>query len=252
MPIPVEVINGKKHFTVLENNPEVMTPLAHKLGLSKDLEFYDVYSLSDPTLLSMIPRPVLALLVIIPLTPSWHANRVEEDKDKGDYEGKGGKEPVIWFKQTIGHACGSIGLIHCLLNGPAKEHLVKGSWLEKFREEAVPLGMEPRARLLYDSQEFEEAHQSVAEIGDTAAPNAEGGHKLGQHFVAFVKEGGHLWELEGGRKGPLDRGELGEDEDVLSERAIANGLGRVIELERIGGGSDLRFSCIALAAKAEE
>jgi ubiquitin carboxyl-terminal hydrolase L3 len=70
-PIPVVMYKGKKTFTVLENNPEVMTPLAHSMGLSKDLEFYDVYSLSDPELLAHIPRPVFALLVILPLTPAY-------------------------------------------------------------------------------------------------------------------------------------------------------------------------------------
>jgi ubiquitin carboxyl-terminal hydrolase L3 len=66
-----------------------MNSLAAKLGLSKDLAFYDVYSLSDTELLSLIPRPVYALLVIIPLTPSWNAFRVAEDAEKGDYAGSG-------------------------------------------------------------------------------------------------------------------------------------------------------------------
>jgi ubiquitin carboxyl-terminal hydrolase L3 len=230
-----------------------MNPLAAKLGLSPDLQFYDVYSLTDPTLLSLIPRPVLAFLVILPLTPTWHSNRLTEDASEEEiYTGKGEDEPVIWFKQTIGHACGSIGLIHCLLNGPAKEFIEPGSWLDRLREEAIPLGMEERARLLYDSKELEEAHQSVAELGDTAAPSAEVGDKLGAHFVSFVKvDDGGLWELEGGRRGPLFRGTLGEEEDVLSVRGLEMGLGRVIELEREAGGGDLRFSCIALAKREE-
>ena len=107
--------------------------------------------------------------------------------------------------------------------------------------------MEDRARLLYDSKELEDTHQSVAEMGDTAAPSAAEGDRLGQHFVAFVKEGGKLWELEGSRKGPIERGELGEGEDVLTERALEMGLGRVIRMESKSGGGDLRFSCIALA-----
>lgn len=49
------------------------------------------------------------------------------------------------------------------------------------------------------------------------------------------------------KKGPLDRGALAEDEDVLSPRAIELGIGRVIRMENDSGGSDLRFSCIALA-----
>lgn len=121
MPIPVEIRDGKKTFTVLgiylsslniffplppslnlsslispatnrsasENNPEVMNALATKLGLSKDLTFYDVYSLTDPDLISLIPRPVYALLVIIPLTPAWHESRIQEDAGKGEYAGSG-------------------------------------------------------------------------------------------------------------------------------------------------------------------
>jgi ubiquitin carboxyl-terminal hydrolase L3 len=112
--------------------------------------------------------------------------------------------------------------------------------------------MESRAKLLYNNQEFEYAHQSVAEIGDSKMPTLDAEGHTGQHFVAFVKEGGKLWELEGGRKGPLDRGLLEEHEDVLSPRAIELGIGRVIELERASGGGDLRFSCIALTKKVAE
>ena len=70
--------------------------------------------------------------------------------------------------------------------------------------------------------------------------------------MAFVKEGGKLWELEGGRKGPLERGNLRQDEDLLTPRAIELGIGRVIELERASGGKDLRFSCIALSKGVDE
>ncbi|KAL5348876.1 hypothetical protein ACLOAV_006301 [Pseudogymnoascus australis] len=249
MPIPAEIINGKKTFTVLENNPEVMNTLAYKLGLSPDLEFHDIYSLTDPDLLSLIPRPVLALLVIIPITPAWHADRTAEDANKPSYTGSGPEEPVVWFKQTIGHACGSIGLLHCLLNGPAKEFILPDTTLAKIREQAVPLKMAERAQLLYDSKELEDAHQSVAEMGDTAAPSAEEGDKLSGHFVTFVKEGGKLWELEGDRKGPIERGQLGEEYDVLSEGAVERGIGRVIRLERERGSGDLRFSVIALTKR---
>jgi len=226
-----------------------MNAFSLKLGLSADLQWHDVYSLADPDLLSLIPRPVYALLVILPLTPAWHANRQSEDADKPEYSGSGPDEPVVWFKQTIGHACGSIGLLHCLLNGPAKSHISPDSTLAKIREAAIPLKMKERAQLLYDSKDLEDAHQSVAEMGDTTAPSAAEGEKLGQHFVAFVVEDGRLWELEGSRKGPLDRGEVKDGDGVLSEDAIKRGIGRVIEMEEKRGGGDLRFSCIALAGK---
>jgi ubiquitin carboxyl-terminal hydrolase L3 len=227
-----------------------MNHLAYSLGLSRDLAFYDIYSLHEPTLLAMIPRPVHALLVIIPLTPTWAASREAEDASKQPYSGSGPSEPVIWFKQTIGHACGSIGLLHCLLNGVAAEHITPGSVLDQLRRDAIPLKMAERAQILYDSAAFETAHGEAAKLGDTTPPDIETAEKLGQHFVAFVKADGKLWELEGARMGPLERGELGDDEDVLSEKALGLGLERLMGLERQTGG-DLRFSCIALAKKMD-
>ncbi|KAF2622466.1 cysteine proteinase [Macroventuria anomochaeta] len=238
---------ANKLFVMLENNPEVMNHLAEALGMDGSLSFYDIYSLTDPDLLAFIPRPVYALLVIIPLTPTWHDARTMEDKDKGDYEGKGEDEPVIWFKQTIGNACGSIGLVHSLLNSEASKHIKSGSTLDQIREEALPKSMLERAKVLEDSEAFEKAHAEAAQLGDTAAPTPTSNEHAGQHFVTFVKsKDGHLWELEGDRKGPLDRGALENDEDVLSPAALEKGLGRLMRIEAEKGG-DLRFSCIALA-----
>ncbi|KAF1927083.1 cysteine proteinase [Didymella exigua CBS 183.55] len=238
----------KKMFTVLENNPSVMNHLAKALGMDESLSFYDIYSLTDPDLLAFIPRPVYALLVIIPLTLTWDEARTTEDADKSDYEGKGEDEPVIWFKQTIGNACGSIGLVHSLLNSWASERIVSGSTLDQIRKHALPKGMVERAKVLEDSDAFEKAHAEAARMGDTEAPTTTDEYHLGQHFVSFVKaKDGRLWELEGGRKGPLDRGALKDDEDVLSPAALEKGLGRLMRIESEKGG-DLRFSAIALAS----
>lgn len=231
-----------------ENNPEVMNRLATKLGLSPTLQFYDVYSLDEPELLAHIPRPVLALLVIIPLTPAWHRDRIAEDTGKSDYAGFGPEEPVIWFKQTIGNACGSIGLLHSAINGPAADFVQPDSDLAAIRSRAIPLQMTERADMLYNSVPFELAHRSVEEVGDTLPMPAS--EHVGQHFVAFVKAEGKLWELEGSRKGPLERGSLADDEDVLSLRALEMGLKRIMRVESDAGGEDLRFSCIALARKS--
>lgn len=240
---------AKKLFTVLENNPVVMNHLAKALGMDDSLSFYDVYSLTEPDLLALIPRPVYALLVIIPLTPTWHEARMSEDKDKGDYECAG--EPVVWFKQTIGNACGSIGLVHSLLNSEASRHVMPNSELDRIRKDALPASMLERAKVLEDSLAFEKAHEEAAQLGDTPAPTPISDEHTGQHFVAFVKaKDGRLWELEGARKGPLDRGALKDDEDVLSPAALDKGLGRLIQIEAETGG-DLRFSAIALAPRLE-
>ena len=103
-----------------ENNPEVMSTLVHKLGLSTALSFHDVFSIEDPDLLAFVPRPASALLLVFPVSRSYELFRMQEDEKKTEYEGKGSDEPVLWYKQTIRNACGLIGLLHAVSNGSSR------------------------------------------------------------------------------------------------------------------------------------
>jgi ubiquitin carboxyl-terminal hydrolase L3 len=110
--------------------------------------------------------------------------------------------------------------------------------------EATPLGPTERADLLYESQALEKAHSSAASQGQSSAPNAE--DEVDLHYVCFVKDGqNNLWEMDGGRKGPLMRGALSAGEDVLSEKALD--LGPRSFMKREAGAGELRFSLITLA-----
>jgi len=114
---------AKAAFIPLESNPAVFNSLARNLGLSSDISFVDVYSLSDPDLLAFVPRPAHALILVFPVTKHYEELRVKEDTDVPTYEGKGDDEPVIWFKQTIKNACGMIGLLHGMTNGGARKYI---------------------------------------------------------------------------------------------------------------------------------
>ncbi|KAF2248652.1 cysteine proteinase [Trematosphaeria pertusa] len=235
-----------KRFIPLENNPEVMSSLVHKLGLSKKLAFHDVFSIDEPELLAFVPRPAYALLLIFPVSETYEKFRVQEDKDKPEYEGHGPDEEVVWYKQTIGNACGLIGLLHGVSNGAVRTHIEPNSSLSKLLSDAIPLKPAQRADLLYESEALESAHQTAAAGGDTAAPAAE--DKVDLHYVCFVKsQNNRLWEMDGRRKGPLDRGELSADEDVLSDKALNLGVRSFLKREAEAGGGDLRFSLIVLA-----
>ena len=219
-----------------------MSSLVHNLGLSSLLAFHEVYSL-DPDMLAIVPRPAYALLLVFPVSQTYEKFRHEEDKDRQQYKGSGDGEEVLWYKQTIGNACGLIGLLHSVSNGYAKSQVQPGSDLANLLKEAVPLQPEDRAVLLEETDSLEKAHQAAAVTGDTKAPDAQA--EVDLHYVAFVKseKNGHLFELDGRRKGPLDRGELKADEDVLSENALDRGVRAFMERE----AADPRFSLIALA-----
>lgn len=97
------------------------------------------------------------------------------------------------------------------------------------------------------SAELERAHIAAARLGDTAAPRAE--DRAAHHFLAFVKgDDGHLWELEGSVDGPIDRGDLGGEDDLLSARALGLGVARFLK----HAAGNLEFSLVALAKRPVE
>ena len=87
------------------------------------------------------------------------------------------------------------------------------------------------------------AHEAVAGQGQSETIEADTDVEL--HFVAFVKSAsdGHLYELDGGRRGPIDHGAL--DGDLLSNGAL--NVVRSFITEASEGGGDLNFSLCALA-----
>lgn len=229
-------------FIPLEANPELMTSLLHKLGLSSALQMHDVYSLTDSDLLGFIPRPALALLLVFPVSATYESHRLAEDALLPDHTARGDAEPVMWFRQTIRNACGLMGLLHAVASGPAREYIETDSDLDKLLTEAGPLGPDRRSALLEKSSALANAHKEAASQGDTSAPEANDDVDL--HYVCFMKTAdGKLWELDGRRKGPLQRGTLEENEDVLSVKALTVGPLKFLERE----GADLRFSAVALA-----
>lgn len=236
------VLKSRKVWVPLENNPQVMTKLAHRLGLHKSLAFYDVYSVTDEDLLAVVPRRVHALLWLFPISEASEYALKDEEEEMEAYGGSGPDEPVLWFHQTIGHACGLIGLLHCITNGMPASHIIPGSDLDKLVQQAIPKKTVERSDVLYTSEILELAHKEAAHDGDSRAPDPD--QEVPYGFTAFVKgKDGRLYELEGRRKGPVDRGVIHDDEELLSERVLGLSVYPYINREKV---TETRFSCIAL------
>ncbi|KAK0747564.1 hypothetical protein B0T21DRAFT_354607 [Apiosordaria backusii] len=233
----------RKHFIPLESNPSLFTELVHKLGLSPALEFHDVLSLDEADLLALVPRPAMALILVFPTSPDYEAEIAEKDKDAIEYAKSGdGDEDIVWFKQTINNACGLYGILHAVSNGVARDHIVPGSHLDRLLTSCTPLEPLDRAAALEEDEELEAAYKAVALQGDSEVPE-DPEEEVDFHYVCFAKshKNGHLHELDGDRKGPIDLGEFGDD-DLLSERGL-DVLKGFIEGVDCGGG----FSLLALA-----
>lgn len=112
----------KKYFVPLESDPELFTELIHTLGVSKHLAFHDLLTLSpsETELLSFVPRPALALIVVVPAPHGYAARLGEEEKDIPLHDKSGDGEDVMFWYQTIGNACGLYATLHAVSNGEAR------------------------------------------------------------------------------------------------------------------------------------
>lgn len=239
---------GKK-WLPLESNPEVMTEFAQLVGLDTARHaFYDVYGL-DEELLAMVPQPVAAVLLLFPITKETDAAARQEDARRAA-EASGGKgdthsavPPSTYFmRQTVGNACGTIAMLHSFGNNLGRIGLAEGSFLQRFF--AATAGMSPEERGAFlesppsGAPDLEEAHQAAGEKGDTAPPGADDDVDL--HFVAFVKSGGQLVELDGRRAGPVAHG-LTSDDTLLADTA------KVVRQHFMGRSDSLSFNLIAFS-----
>ena len=98
-----------KHFVPLESDPEIFTELMHDLGVSSSFKFIDIWSLEDE-MLAFIPRPVLALILILPPCPAY------EQPTAAPINTALSNQEVTWFRQTINNACGLYAVLHAVCN----------------------------------------------------------------------------------------------------------------------------------------
>lgn len=239
------IVNGKKTFIPLENNPETLALLSSNLRL-KYLSFHEILSLNP--IIQDLPRSVHALIFIAPAKVYYKVRSTEpqlfgeQATAQPPFSLSGADQEVFWFKQTIGHACGLIALLHAVANADGVHSLTAQSPLKQLLADATPLDVDARAKLLYESIELEKAHTSAAVEGSTSPPDPS--EPNGFHFICFVKHRKKLWDLEGGWSGPVPRTELADDEDVLCGKAIKDGPGRYLDVGREMGVSE--FSCVAV------
>ncbi|KAF7292768.1 Ubiquitin carboxyl-terminal hydrolase [Mycena indigotica] len=171
----------------------------------------------------MLPQPVHALILIYSTTEEYEksirdARQAERNAGNG-YSGSGDGEPVIWFDQTIRHACGFMSLLHASANlsSSGDEFIERGSLLANLLRDALPLAPVERAALLKSSQGIADVYNTASVRGTSTILHAE--DNVPGHYVCFVRSPrtGHIFELDGGKNGPIDQdGWLQGDRDMLS------------------------------------
>ncbi|XP_018584929.2 ubiquitin carboxyl-terminal hydrolase isozyme L3 [Scleropages formosus] len=220
----------------LEANPDVMNQFLRQLGLQPTWQFGDVYGL-DAELLSMVPRPVCAVLLLFPVTEKYESFRLEEEA-KIKQQGQEVSPEVYFMRQTIGNACGTIGLIHAVANNQGRLEFESDSALKKFLIESSSLSPEEKATFLERDESIRVTHESSAQEGQTEAPSLD--EKVDLHFIAFVNVGGHLYELDGRKPFPIVHRKTTE-ESFLEDAA------EVCKKFMARDPEELRFTVVALS-----
>ena len=123
---------------------------------------------------------------------------------------------LFFTQQTIGNACGTIGLIHSLANCLDDAELGDGVFKSTIKT-LLPLKPEDRASALERSDEFAKVHESAAVQGQTAAPSPDDDVDL--HFVCFVAKEGHVYELDGRNPRPINHGPVGAGSTFVLDAA---------------------------------
>ncbi|GJJ11380.1 hypothetical protein Clacol_005612 [Clathrus columnatus] len=145
----------------------------------------------------MVPGPVKALLFLFPVTPALEDQRLIEDEWIKSPEGK----------THISNACGTIALLHTLVNTNAA--IDEESPLANFLQKSISLSPHERAQLLEKTDLFASIHESTAQMGQSDVPTDL---DTNLHFIAYIEapdpvdRSSRLLEFDGRRPGPFDRG----------------------------------------------
>lgn len=230
-------------WIALEGNPDVFNAWARKAGLvDSDYEFSDIYGL-EPELLAMVSQPVKAVVLLFPGTDVIDVEAVRED-ERIKTEGQHPISPkIIWIKQTINNACGAMALLHAVANTDVA--LAPGSPLEVLFEGCKEKTPHERAKLLETTAFFSDVHTEMASSGQSAVP--EPGAWTEFHYTCFVQAPDplspdaplRLLELDGGRNGPIDRGESTE---------LLEDVARFVKEHHLSRTASMQFSMMALAS----
>ncbi|XP_006652603.1 ubiquitin carboxyl-terminal hydrolase 3-like [Oryza brachyantha] len=219
-----------KRWLPLEANPEVMNQFMWGLGVPAEVGFCDVYGLDDE-MLAIVPQPVLAVILLYP------QDRKKESvaSTSSTVESKKFNNNVYFTKQTIGNACGTVGIIHAIGNVVSRIKLAEGSYFDRFYKQTADMDPSQRAAFLEEDEEMEKAHSVAVTAGDTEAKDG-----VIEHYVCFSCVDDEIFELDGGNSQPISHGPSSPD-SLLQDAA------KIIKARIAAYPESLNFNVMALS-----
>ncbi|KAL9708997.1 ubiquitinyl hydrolase 1 [Leucoagaricus gongylophorus] len=158
---------------------------ANQAGLitSQD-QFVDIYGL-DPDLLNIIPKPIKAVILLFPSNSLIKTKQEEFDEEIAEEGQHPIDQTVIYVKQYVENACGTIALIHAIANSTVT--YMPESPLKKFIDLCQGKTPEECGRLLESTDVFTKIHLQSSALGQTRQPlNDDDEMNTNLHFTCFV------------------------------------------------------------------
>ncbi|KAI9592461.1 ubiquitin carboxyl-terminal hydrolase isozyme L3-like protein [Syncephalis fuscata] len=221
----------------LESNPQAMNKFVHKLGVSEQWAYTDIWGLDDE-LLAIVPQPCVAVILLFPVTDNYEDFRKKET-EQINRDGQKVSDKIFYMCQTIRNACGTYAVLHSLLNNRESVGLGDGPLMDFFKK-AENATFEERSKILSEAADIAAVHTESAHVGQTETPDANA--KIDLHFVCFVQCDGDLYELDGRKGHPVNHG---SSIDLLRDTA------KVARMFMERDPENVNFNLIALAPNSE-
>lgn len=150
----------------------------------------------DPDSLAFVPRPTAAVMLLYPISKIVLVI-IQNEEFRAARNAKIDQHlssNLVFYKQTVGNACGTIGLLHALANNTDRIQVGSGAFANIYAN-TKNLNPSQRADYLAHSNELSEIHKLSASQGQTQAPSAD--EDVDLHFICFVCIDGHMYEMDG-------------------------------------------------------
>ena len=151
------------------------------LVLNDFVKFHCVYFFVYYRALDMIPQPVLGVLMLFPIKEASELAS-KEQTEKIKQQGQIVSPNIYFMKQTVGNACGTVGLLHTIINAKENLSIQKDSYIENFLNKTASMTSDERAEYLSNDDEIEATHESAATLGQSEQIHEE----VNTHFVCFT------------------------------------------------------------------
>jgi len=194
----------------IESNPDVMNKLLSAIGVPETYKIHDVLGVEEENVADL-PGNLKALLLVLPKDDFYKEARAEK--------GSGSEAPGVTFiQQSGGNMCGTVCLIHAVVNG-VEEVQMEDCPLKSYLDEVKDLDAAERGVKLSENEAIMAAHNEAAADGQSNQVDGEAGH----HMVCFVAVGGQLYDLDSLSTNPVCVGECEGDQLQTMAMGAAKG-----------------------------